>query len=190
VDPAPYDRFAVVAFGTPVVVEAVERIRRALPPSGRPILPAHVTIKGTFVEPIDLDQIAERVRACCADAQPFSLTTGALDVWSDEGGGGVLFHVEESPELTRLHWRLVEELKGLAVTTYFGEDIGVYTPHLTIVQQIPGNEARAAVPVVERLSSGFTFLVTETALVGRRGCTAWETLTTFPLGRAERQAVD
>ena len=181
-DSAVYDRFAIVAFGTPAVVDAVEQIRRALPPSGRPILPAHVTVKGTFVEPVSLDQIAERLRACCASTQPFSLTTGTLDVWSDEGGSGVLFHVDESPELTKLHWQLVEEIKTLAATVYYGEDIGVYTPHLTVVQQIPADRATAAVPVVERHSPGFTFPVTEIALVGRLGGTAWETITTFPLG--------
>lgn len=182
-DPSAYDRFSVVAFGTPAVVDAVERIRRALPPSGRPILPAHVTVKGTFVEPVDLDEIAERIRACCAEAAPFALTTSTLDVWSDEGGSGVLFHVEESPEVTRLHWQLVEQVTGLARTIYYGEDIGVYTPHLTVVQQIPAGDAQAAVPTIERLAaSGFTFPVTETALVGRRDGTAWETIATFPLG--------
>ena len=185
VDPAAYDRFSVVAFGTPAVVEAVEQIRRALPPSGRPILPAHVTVKGTFVEPADLDEIAARIRACCAEARPFTLTTEALDVWLDEGGSGVLFHVEEEPELTRLHWRLVEQVKGLATTIYSGEDVGVYLPHLTVVQQIPAEDAKAAVPVIERLARvGFTFPVIETALVGRRGGTAWETIATFPLGTA------
>lgn len=183
-DPTPFDRFSVVAFGTPEVVAAVEEIRRALPPSGRPILPAHVTVKGTFVEPADLDEIAERVRACCAEAQPFTLTTGEIHIWSGEAGSSVLFEVEESPELTRLHWRLVEQVKGLATTIYYGEDIGVYTPHLTVVQEIPRSDAEAAVPVIERRSSGFTFLVTETALVGRRGGAAWETLTTFPLNAA------
>lgn len=181
-DPAPFDRFAVVAFGTPEVIAAVETIRRALPPSGRPILPAHVTVKGTFVEPIALAQIAVVIRSCCAEARSFTLTTSHLNVWDDEAGSGVLFEVEEAPELARLHWRLVERLKGLATTIYYGEDIGVYTPHLTIVQQIPAEDAEAAVPVIEKLSSGFSFPVAEVALVGRRGGAAWETLTTFPLG--------
>jgi 2'-5' RNA ligase len=182
-DPAPFDRFAVVAFGTPDVIEAVEEIRRALPPSGRPILPAHVTVKGTFVDPADLDQIAERARACCTQSRPFTLRTGGLNVWSDEAGSGVLFRVEESAELTRLHWQLVEQLQGLATTIYPGEDTGSYHPHLTVVQQIPAEAAEAAVPIVnQHAPSGFAFLVTEIALVGRRHGTAWETLTTFPLG--------
>jgi 2'-5' RNA ligase len=183
-DPRAYDRFAVVALGTPEIVAAVERVRQMLPPSGRPILPAHVTVKGTFVEPTDLDEIVARVGRACAEAEPFALTTGAVDVWSDEHGSGVLLHVEAAAAGVRLHWRLVEELKGLGTTTYHGEDIGVYRPHLTIVQQIPAEHAHAAVAVVERKLPGFTFTVTELALVGRRGGLAWETLTTFPLGPA------
>jgi 2'-5' RNA ligase len=183
-DPAAYDRFAVVAIGAPEVVAAVERVRQMLPPSGRPILPAHVTVKGTFVEPTDLDEIAARVGRACAESQPFALTTGAADIWSDEHGSGVLLHVESAPEGVRLHWQLVEVLKRLGTTIYYGEDIGVYTPHLTIVQQIPAAEAEAARALVERELPSFTFTVTELALVGRRGGLAWETLTMFPLGTA------
>jgi 2'-5' RNA ligase len=181
-DPTAYDRFAVVAFGTPEVLAAVERARRMLPPSGRPILPAHVTVQGTFVEPSDFDEIMVRVRHASAEAQPFALTTAAVDVWSDEHGSGVLLHVEAAPEGVRLHWQLVEELKGLGTTIYYGEDIGVYTPHLTIVQQIPAAQAEDAVAVVAQELPSFAFTVTGLALVGRRGGTAWETLMTFPLG--------
>lgn len=185
-DVGAYDRFAVVAIGTPEIVAVVERVRQMLPPSGRPILPAHVTVKGTFVEPLDLDEIVTRIGRACAATEPFALTTGVADVWSDEHGSGVLLHVEAAPDGVRLHWQLVEELKGLATTIYYGEDIGVYTPHLTIVQQIPAAEAEAAVAVVKRELPSFTFTVTELALVGRRGGLAWETLTTFPLGPAAR----
>lgn len=183
-DPSAYDRFAVVAFGTPEIVAVVERVRRMLLPSGRPILPAHVTVKGTFVEPTDLGEIAARIGRACAGVEPFILTTGAVHVWSDERAGAVVLHAEASEHGVRLHWRLVEELKGLATTIYPGEDIGVYRPHLTIVQQIPAADAEAARAIVERELPSFTFTATELALVGRRGGLAWETVTTFPLGPA------
>ena len=111
-DAAEYDRFAVVAFATPDVLDAVEGIRRRLPPSGRPILPAHVTIKGTFVEPLDLAAVTERIGSCCADARPVALRTGALRGWADGPHGGAWLAVEEAPELVTLHRRLVEELRG------------------------------------------------------------------------------
>jgi hypothetical protein len=60
VSPDAYDRLAIVALGTPQIVDAVEQVRKVLPPSGRPILPAHVTVRGTFVEPTDVDEIVRR----------------------------------------------------------------------------------------------------------------------------------
>ncbi len=181
-DPKAYDRFAVVAFATPEIVEAVEEIRRQLPPAGRPILPAHVTIKGTFVDSLDLDEILKRTRDCCAAAQPFTLTTGPIRVWGEGSDAVVVLEVEQSPPLTRLHWELVEALKALCTTTYYGEDISEFAPHLTLVQQIPLAEAEAAAAFVERLAVTYTFPVTEAALVGRRGGVAWETLATVPIG--------
>ena len=181
-DPTCYDRFAVVVFATPELLEAVEAVRRILPPSGRPILPGHVTIKGTWIEPNDLDEMAARIRRCCAEARPFTLTSSELHAWPPEGGeyATVVFEMRAADEGVRLHSQLVEELAGLATTIYDGEDIGVYTPHLTIVQQIAPEQADAAMPVIERLLPPFSFTATEAALVGRRGGMAWETLTTFP----------
>ena len=181
---AEYDRFAVDAYAAPAVLAVVEAIRRRLPPSGRPILPAHVTIKGTFVEPLDLDMIAERVRSCCAEAQPFTLRTGALHGWADGPHGGAWLAVEGPPELTTLHWRLVEASRDLCTTIYHGEDTGQFTPHLTLVQQIPAEQVKAAVSVIERFETRYAFPVSELALVGRRGGIRWETLATFPLGSA------
>jgi 2'-5' RNA ligase len=182
-DPTLYDRFSVVAFATPELLDAVETVRRALPPSGRPILPGHVTIKGTWIDPTDLDEMAARIRRCCAEARPFTLTSSALHIWPPEGGehASVVVEMRADDEGVRLHWQLVEELAGLATTIYYGEDVGVYTPHLTIVQEIAPEQAEAALPVIERLLPPFSFTATEAALVGRRGGVAWETLTTFPL---------
>ena len=181
---ADYDRFAVVAFATPAIVEAVEAIRRQLPPSGRPILPAHVTIKGTFVEPRDLDAIGEHIQACCAQARPFTLETAALHGWADGPYGGAWLAVAESEPLAALHWRLVQALRGLCTTTYHGEDTGQFRPHLTVVQQIPAEQVDAAVSVIGRFNTAYAFSVSEAALVGRRGGTRWETLSSFPIGTA------
>lgn len=183
---AEYDRFAVVAFAAPDILDAVEEIRRRVPPSGRPILPAHVTIKGTFVEPPDLDAIAARIRACCADARPFTLRTGALHGWADGPHGGAWLEVEESEGLTALHWRMVEDLRDLCTTTYHGEDTGQFRPHLTLVQQIPAEQVDAVISVIERFDTRYTFSVSEAALVGRRAGIAWETIATFPIGPAAR----
>lgn len=183
---ADYDRFAVVIYGTPMVREAVEAIRREAPPCGRPMMAAHVTVKGSFVEPADLDHIADWVRHCCAAAASFSIVARQRRVWDDERSGmaTIVLSVELSAALIRLHWHLVEHLRGLATTDYYGEDTGDFHPHLTLVQEIPLSELDAALTVIDRHQPDYVFEAAEAALCGRRAGQTWEPLATFPIGRA------
>jgi 2'-5' RNA ligase len=180
---ADYDRFAVVAFAPPEVRDQVEEIRRQLPPSGRPIMHAHVTVKGTFVEPRDLEVIAERISTRCAEELPFTLAMSKVFAGGREGEGYVGLRVDESVPMSRLHWNLVSDLRDLCVTTYGNEATDRFSPHLTIVQQISADDVPDSQAVVERFHPSFTFDVTEVALVGRRGGTAWESLATFAVGK-------
>src|SRR5205823_943153 len=101
-----YDRFGVVLFAPPDVVAAVDALKEHLPRSGQPDLPAHVTVKNTFVAPTDLDAIAARVAACCASARPFRLTTGPLydyEVGDRLGTIGFTMAVEPAEAIVDLH---------------------------------------------------------------------------------------
>jgi 2'-5' RNA ligase len=181
-DPAPYDRFSIVAFAPPEIREAVEALRQQLPPSGRPIMPAHVTLKGTFVEPGDLGQIADVVRQTCATASPITITTTGIHVFGGEGGG-VALAVGESEPLMSLHRLLVARLRGQCRTIYSMEGTtAAFHPHLTLVQQVPASVLDAARMLVERAALQCTFQAREASLVGRRGGTVWETLAAFPIG--------
>lgn len=182
---ADYDRFAVVMFAPGQVREQVAEIRRRVPPSGRPIMDAHVTVKGTFVEPTDLDLIAERVQQCCRAAAPMTLVARGIHFGGDERLAGFAVRVENSEPLEALHWQLVRALKDLGRTTYGGEDIGVFTPHLTLVQDIPTAGVPATLQVIQQLQPGYSFEAAEVALVGRRGGKVWETLAAFRLGNGE-----
>lgn len=175
---ADYDRFAVVVYAPPDVRAEVEEIRRLAPPSGRPMMEAHVTIKGSFVQPVDLDRIAERVRDGCAAAEPFPLTTEEIRVWTNT----VVLKMGVTDAHANLHWELVRQLKDLCVTDYYGEDIGHYSPHLTLVQDIPADQIEAALAIIERYRPSYAFTATEATLAGRRGGQVWEPLATFPIG--------
>ena len=181
IDASAFDRYAVVAFGSAEIVAAVEQIRQALPPSGRPILPGHVTVKGTFVNPVDLERTVQTLRDCCASAAPFELTADRARQWEDGQFVGAWLDVEPSEALSRLHWQLVAALADHGETIYFGEAEGTFRPHLTIVQDVPLARAEVILPTIDRFGHRFTWTVSEIALVGRRGGTAWETLATFPL---------
>jgi 2'-5' RNA ligase len=178
---ADYDRFSIVAFAPPEDRTAVDELRRRLPPSGRPILQAHVTIKGTFVEPRDLDQIAETIAKACAGAAPFQLTTTGLRVFEREGGG-IGLAIQESDEFFALHRRLAADLTPLCRTIYEAELTNTFHPHLTIVQQIPAAAIQPARAIVEAANLSIDFPATEASLVGRRVGQAWETLESFPIG--------
>jgi 2'-5' RNA ligase len=186
VNAADYDRFSVVIYAPPAVRDEVEAIRRTAPPCGRPMMEAHITVKGSFVQPTDLDLIAERTRQCCAAAQPFAVTANHWHFSGDEEQAIITLRVENSEPLDAFHWQLVREIKDLCVTDYFGEDIGVFRPHITLVQAFPTDETAWALAVVKRFRPRYAFEATEAALCGRRGGQVWEPLAVFPLGEPAR----
>jgi 2'-5' RNA ligase len=181
---ADYDRFAVVIPAPAPVREAVAALRRRAPPSGRPMMAAHVTVKGSFIEPTDLSAIAAWIGHCCDTAEPATITARVPRVWRNEATGlaTVVLTVEPTAALVRLHWHLVEHLRGLATTDYHGEDIGSFHPHLTLMEALPPSDLDVALRVVEAAAPAYTLVATEATLCGRRGGHTWETLAAYPLG--------
>jgi 2'-5' RNA ligase len=142
---------------------------------------AHVTHKGTFVEPHDLDEIASTIARACAGAEPFRLTTTGIRVFTREGGG-IGLAIQEVEPFFALHRRLASDLRPLCRTIYEAELTGTFHPHLTIVQQFPADALDAARTTVESANLHLDFPATEASLVGRRNGQTWEILQTFPIG--------
>jgi 2'-5' RNA ligase len=186
-DATNYDRFSVVIYAPPAVRDDVEELRRLAPPCGRPMMEAHVTVKGSFVHPTDLNEIAERTRLCCAAAQPFTITAPHWHFSGDAEQAIITLRVENTEPLDAFHWHLVREIKDLCVTDYFGEDIGFFRPHITLVQAFPPEEMAWALAVVQRHQPRYTFEAIEASLCGRRDGQTWEPLATFPLGSASQR---
>ena len=134
---AEYDRFSVVAFAPDLVRESIEDLRRQLPASGRPIIAPHVTLKGTFVDPVDLNQIAARVAATCEPVEPIEVSLGELYDYTNGENASIGFRVLAPAALADLHRRLVSSLEILCVPLGGSfENPDVIHPHLTVVQQI------------------------------------------------------
>jgi len=141
-DRTAYARFGVVLFASPAVVAAVDALKQHLPRSGQPDLPAHVTVKNTFVAPADLDAIAERIADCCAAARPFRLAAGAPYDYPVAGGLGtigVTMAVEPEDAIVELHRALALALAPLTPPLWGNEDPDTIHPHLPIVQHIPAD---------------------------------------------------
>ena len=182
IDAAAFDRFAVVLFGSSEVMAAVEAIRQQLPPSGRPILPAHVTVKGTFVNPVDIERTAEMISVVCAGWMPIELTTARCQTWIEGAHVGAWLDVESNNWLDGLQEWLVLLLADHGETIYPGEASGEFRPPLTIVQELPAALEPTVLATITATQHRFTWTAREVGLVGRRGGLAWETLATFPLG--------
>lgn len=180
-NPVDYDRFSVVAYAPRVIVDEVDEIRRQAPPSGLPMLDAHVTVKGTFIEPTDLHLIAERARRVCQGVPPFTISVHGIRSSTGENTASVVISVEVTETLARLNRELVRELKDLCTTIYKSETEGRFAPHLTIVQQIPASELDRALAVIECYNPSYAFSVNQIALIARRGGRVWETLVDLPL---------
>lgn len=182
INAAALDRFAVVLFGAPDVIAAVQALRDQLPLSGRPILPGHVTVKGTFVRPRDLDWTVETLRSTCVEFAPIELTADRCQTWSEGVYCGAWLDVEMTDVLAALHWRLVDQLTDHGETIYPGEASGEFRPHMTVVQEVAAELIESVVATINATEHRFTWTAREVALVGRRGGQNWETLETFPFG--------
>ena len=184
-NPHDFDWFSVVTFAPPAVQEQVDEIRRLaqLPP--RPMIPAHVTLRGTFEKPTDLDLVAAAVRACASAHAPSVVSANRLHVWRHDDRSTVVLLAEVPPEVEALHWDLIAALKWLCVPAapYRDEESAPYHPHLTLVQTILRANEAAALATIERFSPGYAFTAAEATLMGRRGGTRWERLASFPIGR-------
>ena len=182
INPTAYDRFSIVAFAPPEILEEVDELRLQAPPSGRPIMRAHITVKGTFVDPVNLHEIVEAIRGQAAQAQQSTVIAERVHSWNDGSSAGIALLVDTSDSFMALHRRLVEALADRCTTIYPMETTGQFAPHLTLVQAIPASGLPEALAVVERFRPQYRFLVRDIALVGRRDGTTWEALATFSVG--------
>jgi 2'-5' RNA ligase len=110
----------------------------------------HITLTQQFIREDELDAAYERIDACVADLAPLRLTATG----TGQGGHTLWIAIENTPPLSALHERLMEELRGferedggphaffngegrigdvLWVTGYrLKASFGHFTPHITV----------------------------------------------------------
>ena len=177
-----------VIYTDPETIEDVRRLRAALPPSGVPVMDAHVTVYGRV---FDLDpQVAlERLRHVCRLHPSMTLRAQGLEAWF--GGPGPTRTINSSRVALRhepieggdvpgvslglpvtcpaalrdLHLAVYSVLADDEMGGAFGAP-ATYRPHLTLTQDMARDRLAEAVATIGDVPS-WTFEAHEVALMRR-----------------------
>lgn len=167
-----YAVYSCVAFATPGQQQEVQSLRDAVK-AQRSMMPAHVTVKGTFCEIPSLDRIKALVKQV-ADATPAfdaefagGIVPGpAYD--TGEGWAGVV--VRKTPPLVDLHGRLCDTLTAVTTNAYGPERGDDYHPHITVIHEpLPELKQLGRELVAKTKLTGSGFPVREVWLMGHVG---------------------
>jgi 2'-5' RNA ligase len=179
---AGFERYAVVAFATPQICEDLRKVRAQCAPSGRPLLDAHVTVKGGFSDLRDLAAARAAIGAAVAGANPFAVRTTDPRVLTRGDRASIVLPLEESTSLRTLHGRLVEALAPYALHDSEQDRPGGYTPHVTVVQDVEIDGIEQSVRAVEGWRLNYFWTVRDVDLVGLSDG-LWRSLRVFRFGR-------
>lgn len=174
-----YERYAVVAFADVETSGVVERIRTSIPPRVA-VMPAHVTVKGSFTDPVSLTQVWQRI-------EDTALITPRLSVPCENvrlSDTHLTVRMGTTPPLQELHDRLFDRLADLINDVYGDRRGDGYSPHMTVLYWIDAAEretARGFVPELERLRPVRLDSVSLTGRVGDAESGEWVTIRTAQL---------
>ena len=176
-----YSVYAGVLTAAPRQVAEVAKLREAIKPR-RSMLPAHVTVMGTFCDVQSLDEIKRIFAGVARGCRPVEVKfdgTG-MHIYPDWAS----FDVVKRAELVRLHDELTAAVSPHVTDAYGYAEHG-YTPHLTLWQECPPEDQTLADRLGRELDLGRGFTARAVDLVGRAGPAhggRWVTVESFPLG--------
>jgi 2'-5' RNA ligase len=177
-----FERYAVVTFATTQIREDLRKVRAQCAPSGRPVMDAHVTVKGGFSDLHDLEAAGRAIAQAVAGVNPFSVRTTDPQVLTRGDRASIILPLEESPALRTLHDRLVRALAPYGRHDSEEDQPGAYRPHVTVVQEVPIDGLERSVRAVEGWRLNYFWTVRDVDLVGLRDG-LWRSLQVFRFGR-------
>ena len=177
-----FERYAVVTFAPSQILEDLRKVRAQCAPSGRPLMDAHVTVKGGFSELRELDAPMRAIGQAVAGVNPFAVRTTEPQVLTRGDRASIVLPLEESPALRALHGRLVEALAPFGVHDSQSDLPGGYAPHVTVVQDVPIEGLERSIRAVEGWRLNYFWTVRDVDLVGLRDG-LWRSLQVFRFGR-------
>lgn len=180
---ATFERLAVVAFAPTFIAEDLRKVRARCTPSGRPVLDAHVTVKGGVSRVDDLAPVVEAIRATVSGVNPFTLRTTEPRVISRGDRASIILPLEEAPRLHALHERLVAALRPFGQQDSRQDQPGSFEPHVTVVQDIALDGVERSVREVEGWRLNLFWTVRDVDLVGLDNSPIWRSIKTIRFGR-------
>lgn len=159
-----YTRYAVVLFAPDEDRRKVDAVRVRLPISVA-MIPAHVTVKGSFDSPQDLDEVRRRIREVAGKTPPFQVELLDTLTW----GGTVVYEVAIAPEIRALHDALFDAIEPITRNVYGREAGDAFHPHMTLCQEVPAEAVEEAERLAQALDIGKRFRVEAMHLMGLVG---------------------
>jgi 2'-5' RNA ligase len=185
----PNDRFghsvyALVAHACPEQVRIIAEVREAVG-QARAVIPAHVTVRGTFYGIESLEEMRGLLRETAAGLEPAQVEF-APDGWTSVAEDGdrhsCAMPCVTSPALLALH-QAFDAVIGPRSQDAYGDG---YHAHMTLCQDCTGEQIRQAEELVATLDIGTGFPFESVELMGRVGPAfggEWTLIESFPLGR-------
>ena len=184
-----YTGYAVVVMMPDDVQRKVAAVRGQLT-IPVPMIPAHVTVKGTFVRPPDLDEIVRIVNAVADETAPLSIELQEQLLWGREGARTVAISVKSSLPVDGLHRKLFNAIQPITTNVYGREAAEGFHFHMTVYQEVDepnhrkGLALAAGLHLPDRVDAHSMCLM---ARIGPRGPGGeWHILQEFPCGRGLR----
>lgn len=175
-----FQRFAVVSFLDGASVQRIEELRAELP-SRIAVMPPHVTLKGSFIDPTSIDEIEQGIGKIACESSPLRIEVKSIHIGETHIG----LTLTPTTDLISLHDQLFYTLQPLVTDVYHDRPGSDYHPHTTVFYGLSGNELNRAKHLVQDLEDLSSFTLTEVSLVGRMGSAEtgqWKTIQSFPLG--------
>jgi 2'-5' RNA ligase len=176
------ERYAVVALAPSQICEDLRKVRALCAPSGRPLMDAHVAVKGGFSELRDRAAAEQAIGQAVARLNPFAIRTTDPLVLTRGDRASIVLPLEESTALRALHGRLVAALAPYGANDSPPGLPGAYAPHLTVVADIEIDGVERSVRAVEGWRLNYFWTVRDIDLVGL-GDGLWRSLRVFRFGR-------
>ncbi len=145
-DNEPNDRFGYSCYVIAIpasesLIDAQQAIWRRFP-SDRAAIPAHMTVKGTFVQITDLEEVLGIMRSVASETPKFWISfDGAEEVWSEKGG---ILKALVFPQIQQLHDALVRHISPISELRYPDDP---YWAHMSLTSKYESGgiqEIRAA----------------------------------------------